>query len=142
VELYLEGLPGVVEERTDVCSEARDSVRAPGEEERDEEEPGEEAEVLAGGDVVGRVVEVGAVKDSPKTKARAKQRGREEGRGSPWRRRRSSRAKPKAGQPGPQQWRRMVARAVLVAAGQGRPPLRPRRVLQFFSSGDYCIGAI
>jgi hypothetical protein len=109
VELYLEGLPGVVEERTDVCSEARDSVRAPGEEERDEEEPGEEAEVLAGGDVVGRVVEVGAVKDSPKTKARAKQRGREEGRGSPWRRRRSSRAKPKA-----------AARAPAVAT-DGRP---------------------
>jgi hypothetical protein len=63
VELYLEGLPGVVEERTDVGREAQDSVCAPGEEERDEEEPGEEAEVLAGCDVVGRVVEVGAVED-------------------------------------------------------------------------------
>jgi hypothetical protein len=61
--LYLEGLSGVVEERTNVCGKPRDSVGAPGEEERDEEEPGEEAEVLAGGDVIGSVVEVGAVEN-------------------------------------------------------------------------------
>jgi hypothetical protein len=41
----------------------RDSVGTPGEEERNEEEPSEEAKVLAGGDVIGSVVEVCAVEN-------------------------------------------------------------------------------
>lgn len=60
---HLEGLFGVIEERAYVRGEARDGVGAPGEQERYEEEPGEEAEVLGGGEVVVGVLEVGAVED-------------------------------------------------------------------------------
>lgn len=60
---FLECLLGFVEECADVGGEARDGVCAPGEEKGDKEEPGEEAEVLGGGEVVGvgggKVVGVG-----------------------------------------------------------------------------------
>lgn len=59
---FLEGLLGLIEERADVGGEARDSVRAASEEKRDEEEPGEESEVLGGAPEMV-IEEVGAVED-------------------------------------------------------------------------------
>lgn len=57
---FLECLLGFVQERSDFGGEEGDSVRAAGEDERDEEEPGKEADVLGGGSEVV-VEEVGAV---------------------------------------------------------------------------------
>lgn len=62
IELDLEGLLGFVEERPDLAGEAGYSLRAAAEDKRDEEEPGEEAQVLGGGPEVV-VEEVGAVED-------------------------------------------------------------------------------